>query len=210
MSSALGSHTGSSAFYYDLKLHTGGTGNKPVYACVKGRVLEYKQDYEVTDKREKNFVRIQYADTRTVGYLHMAKGSLNEVITGGTPDPGDQNDDTDDRFVFTNPDGPELDTGDFVANVGPNAKHVHFGARAAVTPDLLLEKSIPIPLAFRDIEIQDPETKKWNPPVGAAFVRQGDVFRQKPIIARNTVAVACAASSSAGSISLTTLSALAV
>lgn len=177
MNSELGSHSGASAFCYDLILDKGGTGNTPVFACVTGKVIAYRKDDDSTP-REGNRVKIKYIADRVVSYLHLAKNSLNEVIKGGTLDTGDDAvDPKDDQFIFTDKDAPELKAGDFVGKVGPHAKHLHFGARGSIGP-YVQDQAPTIPLAFRDFDLFDPQTNTWKPVV-AGFLRKGDIFRKR-------------------------------
>jgi hypothetical protein len=107
---------------------------------------------------------------RIASYLHLAPNSLDDAISGGTPN-------SDGVFEFAEGTGPLLDVGAPVAKVGPNAKHLHFGIRGCVGP-YADDRSIPVPCAFRDIEVFDEKTKTWRAPK-AVFLRKHDVFRRR-------------------------------
>jgi hypothetical protein len=180
MNSALGSHMSSPAFCYDLILEEGttATAHKPVFASVTRKVLDYREHHlpSAPDKRESNYVRLKYAADRVLHYLHLARHSLNESITGGTLQENDPDNPQDDEFTFTDEDAPELQAGELVGEVGPNAKHLHFGARATIG-DYAADRSATIPVAFSNFELLNAETNTWKR-IEAAFLRKGAIVRK--------------------------------
>ncbi len=191
------SHMGRAAFSLDLVHHwkignvvvddvlsskdgeyPDGTKNAPVRAAVRGEVIAYVGDKAAAKGRnEPNFVRQLFETNRIVSYLHLAKGSLSDVIDGGTLNDKGNTDPGDDFFEFAAGTGPVLSVGDAVAKVGPSAKHLHFGVRGTVEA-FKQDDSIAIPCAFRDIEVFDEKTKAFKARE-VVLLQQGDIFRRR-------------------------------
>ncbi len=154
------SHNGFAAFSYDLgmahsegdKIYPNGSIYAPIYSATNGYLSNYvKDDVPLFGEQEENVVFIMIATNQFLSYRHNAPYSINSDFDTGNCTPGQ-------GCNFPSAFGPAVHQGDFLAKVGVNANHLHFGG----SNDPIKSTRVTFPVAFDNYEVSDDEGNTWK------------------------------------------------
>lgn len=153
------SHNGYAEFSYDFVLANSsspytypfGSTYAPVYSTSTGKVVQYIQNGGLDENgQEANIIRVRTGSdpNEFLSYRHLAQNSLSSEILGGVCNG------VDCRFPANQE--PEVQPGQFLALVGPQAAHLHFGGVNKLT------SFVTIPIGFDDYYASDDQGATWK------------------------------------------------
>ena len=154
------SHNGFAAFCYDLglanssgdKIYPNGSIYAPIYSGSSGYLANYtKDDVPIDGDQEENVVFIMTSTYEFLSYRHNAPYSINTDFDTGACMPGQ-------GCSFPSGFGPKVQQGDFLAKVGVNANHLHFGG----CNDPIKSTRVTFPVAFENYYVSDDEGANWK------------------------------------------------
>ncbi len=177
------SHYGASSFCYDFVVDNGhsvknsqsndypnGTDFAPVYSVTAGPVVSYKTGFPIPPppavQREPYIVKVEVGPDEFVTYRHLDDPSLTSKASGGASSDGK-------LYVVPNANQQTLNLGEYVALLGPNAAHLHFGAS-----NRNVGGGYTIPIAFDDYEASDDGGDTWHH-VFRGHPKKGQYIRRK-------------------------------
>jgi Concanavalin A-like lectin/glucanases superfamily len=154
------SHNGFASFCYDLglaqssgdKIYPNGSIYAPIYSGSNGYLANYtKDDVPIDGDQEENVVFIMTTTNEFLSYRHNAPYSINTDLDTGTCTPGQ-------GCSFPSAFGPKVQQGDFLAKVGVNAAHLHFGG----CNDPIKSTRVTFPVAFDNYEMSTDQGATWT------------------------------------------------
>lgn len=170
-----GSHNGFASFSYDFsmayptgdQIYPNGSILAPVFSATHGFVSIYIKDKTPGgDEDEENVVFIRTASNEYLSYRHNEPFTINPNFDTGICDPN-----LGCGFPLGNP--PEVNQGDFVAKVGQNAKHLHFGG----CNHPFNSTRVTFPVAFDNYFVSDDQGVTWKH-IDRGYPRKGQYIKR--------------------------------
>lgn len=145
----------------------------PIYSGSTGKVVQYVKEGGLdSQNQEANVIRIRPGSepNELLSYRHFADNSISENLDVGVCDAS---------FNCTVPVGlePFVQPGQFLAKVGPEAAHLHFGGVNRTDGIISIER-VTFPVAFDDYYASDDQGRVWYY-VLRGYPRDGQWIKRK-------------------------------